>query len=80
MYIVKQNSYTVECQLVTDCGQTVGDSNVHSDTELIYGRVSVTDSGQTVGDSNVHSDTELIYGRVSVSDRQWTDCRRQQCT
>jgi len=43
VYIVTQNLYSVECQLVTDIGLTVGDSSVHSDTELIYGKMPVSD-------------------------------------
>ena len=37
----------VKCELMADCGQNVGDSSVHSDTELIYGRVSVSDGQWT---------------------------------
>jgi len=50
MYIVTQNSYTVDCQLVADSGQTVADSNVHSETEQLYGRLSV--SGRQWRDCN----------------------------
>ena len=39
MYIVTQNQQTVQCEVLTDSGQTVEGSSGHSDTEPTDGTV-----------------------------------------
>ena len=65
MEIVIQKQQTVLCKVLTDIGQTVEDSSVHSDTEpkTVHCEL-LTDSGQIVEDSSGHSDTGPTFCTV----------------
>jgi hypothetical protein len=59
MDLVTQNQQTLDCELLTDSGQTVEDSNGHSDAEPTDGTwCGTTDFGQIVEKNNGHSVTE----------------------
>ena len=56
---VTQNKQRIQCEVLTESGQTVEDSIGHSDTDKQTVRCEVlTDSGQNVEGSSGHSDTE----------------------
>ena len=79
MDILTQNQQTVQCEVLTDSGQTLEDSSGHSDTEPTHGTIlCMTESGQTLQDCSEYSNTEQADGTVSGTDRKWTDIRRQQ--
>jgi hypothetical protein len=65
MDIVRKNQHSVQCEVLTDSGQTVEDSceqtledsNIHNDKEPTDDTVRGTErSGQTVEDSKGHSE------------------------
>ena len=59
MDIVTQKQAIVQCEALTDSGQTVEDSSGHSDTEKTDSTVCLlTDLEQNTEDSSEHSDTE----------------------
>jgi len=60
-----QNQQAVQCEVLTDSGQTVEDSSGHSDTEPKTVQCDVlTDSGQILEDCSGQSDTEPTYCTV----------------
>ena len=59
------DSQQMECEVLTDSGQTVEDDSGYSNTEPKDPQCKVlTESGQTVEDSIGHSDIEATDGTV----------------
>jgi len=79
--IVTHNQQAVQCEVLTDSGQTVEDSSGPSDTEPKTVQCDVlTESGQILEDSSGHSDPDPTGCKLCGTDRHWTKCRRQHWT
>jgi len=67
-----QNKLTLQCEVLTDSGDTVEDSNGHNDTEATDGTMRGTErQRRDFEDSSGHSDTEPTGVTVCGTDRQW---------
>jgi hypothetical protein len=70
---------SLQCELLTDIGQNIEDSNAHSGTEQIDVQCEILrGNGQNIEVSIVHCDTEQRDSIVCGSDTQWREFRIQQ--